>query len=68
MKIKRIYLHQFYRPDVVVALQTIKLRDWLHVAHTCLGDVPDFDATFTAGVNVLGWIRDRYRADYLAMI
>lgn len=68
VKIKRIYLYQLYRPDVVVALQTIKLRDWFHVAHTCLGDVPDFDTTFTAGVNILGRIRDCYRADYFAVI
>lgn len=60
--------YQSYRPDIVVALQTVELRDWLHVAHTCLGDVPDFDATLTASVNILGRIRDRHRTDYLAVI
>lgn len=65
MKCSFIFRCRSYQPDVVVALQTIQLRDWFRVRQS---DVPDFDATLTAGINVLGRIRDRYRADYFAVI
>lgn len=36
-------------PDVIVALQTVQLRNWFHAgAADALADVPDFDATLAA--------------------
>jgi len=55
-------------PDVIVTLQTVQLRDRFHAASAdSLADVPNFDATFAAGVNVLGRIGDGDRADHFAM-
>lgn len=55
-------------PDVIVALQTVQLRNWFHAgAADALADVPDFDATLAAGVNVFGRIRDRNGAHHLTV-
>jgi len=55
-------------PDVIVALQTVQLRNWFHAAGAdSLADIPNFDATFAAGINVLGRIGDGDRTDHFAM-
>lgn len=62
------YNSEVFLPNVIVTLQTVQLRNWFHAGTAdTLADIPNLDATFTSGVNVLGRIRDRDGADHLAV-